>query len=190
MADFPTAEGTHGSYRWLVTAQLELDILIRQCPQAVLGKYVAVTSLDSGAMALTDEEKLNGWESRNEIHYSPKIQSVENLRTKRLPNDCTRFNEWYVFDSPADLGRLWHGNNLFEAPMAPGQLHTFVNFDASFDLHDSGVAAIVALFWKQLDWIRPESYIADSDSHLTFVSRNDDMFVTVRDVLSDMGPKS
>jgi hypothetical protein len=190
MANVSVATGSHGAYRWLTTSQHEFDTLLRRCPQTVVGKYLAVTSLDSGAMALTDAEISDGWQSRNEIAYSPIIQSAENLRTVRFPNDCTRFNEWYVFDFPVDLGGLWHGDNVFDAPMTPRQVHTFVNFDAGFDLHNPEVPDLVALFWKQLDWIRPESYIADSDSHLTFVSRNDEMFATVRNVLSDMAPNA
>jgi hypothetical protein len=37
--------GSHSAYRWLTTGQHELDTLRRRCPQALLGKYVAVTSL-------------------------------------------------------------------------------------------------------------------------------------------------
>ncbi len=189
MADFPTAEGTHGSYRWLVTARLELDILIRKCPQAVLGKYVAVTSLDSGAMALTDEEKLNGWESRNEIAYSPRIKSAEAVRTERSPGGCASYNEWYVFTSRFDLGQLWHGD-AFEAPQTPQHVRTFVNFGPSFALHEPEPASLAGFFWKQFDRIQPESYIADSDSHLTFVSSNKDIFVAVRNAVRGIAPNS
>src|SRR5258708_38177862 len=177
--------GSHGPYRWLTTAQYELDILLRRCPQAVLGKYIAVTSLDSGPMALTDAEKRNGWRSRNEIAYSPQIQSAENVRTERLPEGDASFNEWYVFNSRFDLGELWHGN-IFEAPLTPGQVCTFVNFDAGFALHNPEMESLVSLFWKQLDWIQPESYIADADALLTFVSRDEDIFVAVRNALSDI----
>src|SRR5215469_7509117 len=41
--------GLHGPYRWLVTRQddqHDLATLLESCPQAVVGKYVAVTSLD------------------------------------------------------------------------------------------------------------------------------------------------
>jgi hypothetical protein len=185
----PAVTGSHGAYRWLTTAQHELDTLLLRCPQAVVGKYVAVTSLDSGPMALTDAEKRGGWRSRNEIAYSPQIQSAENGRTERLPDGCASFNEWYVFNSPFDLGELWHGN-VFEAPITPGQVSTFVNFGPSFALHNPEMASLVSLFWKQLDWIQPESYIADADMLLTFVSRNEDIFVAVRNALSDIGLNS
>ncbi len=47
------------------------------------------------------------------------------------------------------------------------------------------MAPLVNLFWKQLEWIQPESYIADSESHLTFVSRNEDIFISVHKAVND-----
>jgi hypothetical protein len=179
--------GLHGAYRWLTTGRHDLDTLRRCCPQALVGKYVAVTSLDSGAMILTDEEKRGGWRSRNEIAYSPQIQSAEDCRTERSPGGCWGFNEWYVFAAPFDIGEIQHGN-VFEAPIMRGQVYRFVNFGPGFALHNPEM--LVDLFWKQLDWIQPESYIADADVFLTFVSRNEDIFAAVRDVLSDNAPSS
>ena len=151
----------------------------------MMRKYIAVTSLDSGPMALTDEEERVGWQSRNEIAYSPQVQSVHDCRTERLPGgECAGFNERYVSDSPFDLGQLWHGN-VFEAPLTPGQICTFVNFSFGFALHNPEMSDLVSLFWKQIDWIHPESYIADGDVLLTFVSRDEDIFASVRNALSD-----
>jgi hypothetical protein len=187
----PAVTGCRGAYRWLTTGQHELDNLRRQCPQALIGKYVAVTSLDSGPMVLTDEEKHSGWNSRNEIAYSPRVQSAEDCRIERLPGgECVAFNEWYVFNSPCDLGELWHGNNVFEAPITPGRVLTFVNFADGFALHNPEMTNLVSLFWEQLDWIQPESYIADADVLLTFVSRNEEIFFTVSNALSDIALKS
>ena len=48
---------------------------------------------------------------------------------------------------------------------------------------------LVRLFWKQIGWIQPESYIADGAAGLlTFVSRDEDIFATVRNALSDVDP--
>ena len=187
MANFnpATVTGSHDAYGWLTTWQHDLDTLLQRCPQAVVGKYVAVTSLDSGPMALTDAEKRDGWRSRNEIAYSSEIQYAENVRTERSPGGCAGFNEWYVSNSPFDLGEIWHGN-VFEAPITPGQVCRFVNFGPGFALHNPEYLRLVSLFWKQLDWIQPESYIADTDMLLTFVSRNEDIFVAVRNALSDV----
>ena len=183
-ANRPPFTGSHGPYLWLTTGQYDLDSLLHKCPQTVLGKYIAVTSLDNGPLTPTDEEKRAGWRNQNEIAYSPQIESAE-----RLPyGECAGFDEWYVFESPFDLGQLWHGN-VFEAPMTPGQVSTFVNF-LDFALHNPEVEELLSLFWKQLDWIRPESYIADRNAFLTFVTRNRGLFTAVHHALSKVVPKS
>ena len=71
--------GSQDAYQWLTTTAHDFDSLLTLCPTAVLGKYVAVTSFDSGSLSLSDEEKAAGWESRNGIAYSPLIRSVETL---------------------------------------------------------------------------------------------------------------
>ena len=176
--------GSHGAYLWLTTGNHDLDSLLRECPQTCRGKYIAVTSQDSGPLSPTEEERRAGWQTRNEIAYSPKIQLAE-----RLPHgECGGFDEWYVFESPFDLGQIWHGN-VFEAPLTSGQVSTFVNF-LGFALHKPEEEALATLFWKQLDWIQPESYISDGDLFLTFVTRDTDLFADVRQALSDLDPKS
>jgi hypothetical protein len=78
---------------------------------------------------------------------------------------------------------------VFEAPLTPGQVCAFVNFSFGFALHNPEMSDLVSLFWKQIDWIQPESYIADGDVLLTFVSRDEDIFASVRNALSDVDPK-
>jgi hypothetical protein len=173
----PTFTGSHGPYLWLTTEQHDLHTLLQRCPQALVGKYIAVTSLDSGPLVLDDEEKLAGWQSRNQIAYSPEIQSAEGLR-----GVCGGFDEWYVGESPFDLGQLRH-DNVFENPMAPGQVSTFVNYCLA--LHKTEMQSLIDLLWKQLDWMQPESYIADADQFLTFASRNKELFASVRQALGD-----
>ena len=87
--------GSQGSYEWLVTD--ENFELLQLCPEIVLGKYVAVTSIDSGQLIPTDKETAAGWQSRAKIAYSPKIENAQDL-----PHDG--WDEWYVFNTPTDLG--------------------------------------------------------------------------------------
>jgi hypothetical protein len=144
----------------------------------VLGKYVAVTSFDSGSLDLDDKEKAAGWESRKGIAYSPRIQSVGTLPERG------GFDEWYVFATAVDLGEKGRGN-IFEAPLSPGQVEVLVNFAEGFDLHQPN--ELVPLFWRQLEWIRPESYIADTHHLLTFVSTNRNIFAAALHALSESG---
>src|SRR5262249_22002974 len=110
--------GSHGRYEWLATDNHELDLL-QVCPEIVLGKYVAITSIDSGVLALNETEKAAGWESRGKIAYSPKVHVLENL-----PRDG--WDEWYVFDKPTDLGTSHLAENIFEVPDEHGQVRVFV----------------------------------------------------------------
>jgi hypothetical protein len=71
--------GSRGAYRWLTTSRESLNPLLAACPQAVLNKYLAVTSLDSGSPMLNEHQRAAGWENRNGIAYSPKLQSVQDL---------------------------------------------------------------------------------------------------------------
>src|ERR1017187_2295846 len=82
----PLATGSHGAYKWLTTRH-ELDDILRLCPAVVLGKYLAITSIDSGHLSPSTEEKLAGWESRLGIAYSPLVQSVETLPRDGWPAD-------------------------------------------------------------------------------------------------------
>lgn len=177
------ASGSHGPFQWLTTGQHDLGTLLQLCPQAVLGKYIAVTSFDSGPLLPNDEELSQGWQTRKNIAYSPGIQSVE-----KLPyGDCGGFDEWYVFNAPTDLGRLVEGN-IFEALLQPGNVAVFVNY-GGFALHAPTMQELVDLFWPQVERISPESYIADGDV-LNFVSRDKDLFATVFQALGGVVPSA
>jgi hypothetical protein len=78
--------GSRGRYSWLTSADHDLDYLLMSCPQIVLGRYLAVTSFDSGSLVSNEDEVIAGWESRGGIAYSPKIESVEKLRTTSTTN--------------------------------------------------------------------------------------------------------
>ncbi len=166
------AIGSHGLYEWLVTDQ-QFDLL-RLCPEIVLGKYVAVTSFDSGVLVPDRKEKASGWKSQGGIAYSPKIQSAGDLPQ-------AGWNEWYIFDEVVDLGTSHLSENIFEVPQKQGHVSVLVNY--GFALHPpERTDGLATLFWQQLARIRPESYIADND-YLSFVSMNKVLFANVRDAV-------
>ena len=164
----PLATGSAGAYKWLV-GEFELDDLLKFCPAVVLGRYLAITSIDSSQLSPTAEEKLVGWESRQGIAYSPLVQSVETL-----PRGG--WDEWYVFKQPEDLGVSRLASNIFDPAVKRGEVADFVNY--AFALHPPERSSLADLFWNQLDWIQPESYIADND-FLTFVTRDESLYDAV-----------
>jgi hypothetical protein len=62
----------------------------------------------------------------------------------------------------------------------------FVNFAEGFELHQPN--DLVPLFWRQLKWIRPESYIADTHHLLTFVTTDRNVFEAARQALIESRP--
>ena len=168
--------GSQDSYEWLVTDE-NFDLLALG-PDIVLGKYVAVTSMDSGQLVPTDIESAAGWHSRAKIAYSPKIEKAEALPLEG-------WDEWYIFTSPTDLGTSHLADNIFEVPQEQGYLSVLVNY--GFALHPPERANHLAdLFWPQMARIRPESYVANND-YLTFVTMNEALFGRVRDAVKAIG---
>jgi hypothetical protein len=53
-------------------------------------------------------------------------------------------------------------------------------------LHDPELKDLATLFWQQIEWIRPESYIADGD-YLNLVSMNKTLFARVRNAVKALG---
>jgi len=90
-----------------------------------------------------------------------------------LPHEW--YDEWYVFQTPPELGKLWSGN-IFEAPQS-GYVATFVNFGC-FNLFDPEMQDLIDLFWARLEQVRPESFIADGD-FLNFVTCDSVLFTAV-----------
>lgn len=138
---------------------------------------------DSGPLHLNDDELPLGWQTHNDIAYSPRIQSIEKLAY----GDCGGFDEWYVFNAAADLGQIVEGN-IFEAQLQSGQVAVFVNY-GGFALHAPMMQDLLDLFWPQLERISPESYIADGDV-LNFVSRDKELFAAVLQALGGFVPTS
>jgi len=168
--------GSQGLYQWLVTDK-QFDLL-QLCPEVVLGKYVAVTSIDSGALVPTQKEIVSGWRSQKKIAYSPRVEAVHDFPR-------AGWDEWYIFNDPTDLGESHLGGNIFELPQGRGHLSVFVNY--GFAPHPpERSAGLAELFWQQMEWIQPESYVADND-YLTLVTSNNTLFTHVHESIKALG---
>jgi hypothetical protein len=155
------------------------------CPQVFLGKRLAVTSIDSGVLRLTEEEKNKGWWTADDrkilcglpdgsrehhddwrVAFSPVLQSVHGLPNETHLECCDGFDEWYVFDR--------------EIPAS--DIEVFVNW-MGFRLYDPVWNWAIDRFWHQMTVLNPESYIAEG-TVFTFATRNTDLFDAVVAALS------
>jgi hypothetical protein len=180
--------GVHAQYRWLTaTGEVYMGTLLRLCPEAVLNRYLAVTSYDSGIRRLSETERSAGWSLRGDIAYSPLVLSVDSLEFQRDGPDSPGYDEWYVFEGPRDLGRLFHGN-FFEFQPGCGQVTVFVNMMSAFALHNPE-PCILDFFWNQLALLQPETFIADGTDCLTLVSKNEALVQHAHERLSALPPR-
>ena len=161
--------GAAGAYEWL-EADMELRELLDLCPEVVADRYLAVTSADSGVFRLSGADLARGWKVAGDIGYSPR------LPPGILPA-CGGYDEWYVFESPRELGVLSR-DNIFDMELTPGTVVPLVNY-MTFPLSDPR-RELAERFWKQLAWIQPESYIGDGRDCLIFATRNSALFTSVR----------
>lgn len=155
--------GQKGSYRWLEIVGTDFGYiadLLELAPQIVQGKYVSITSFDSGPLKLSIEEINEGWYRYGEIAISPCI-SVND----QIPNE--QYDEWYIFDQATPFD----------------DYEVFVNY-GGFSLYAPEHCALQADFWTQLERIRPESYFAEGD-RMIWVTCNGHLFGQVCQALAD-----
>jgi len=180
--------GTHNEYFWLTSSFEDYSgTLVRICPEIFIDRFMVVTAIDSGTPWLTERQKAAGWVERRGIVYSPRLSSIDDVFYQCDGRNTPGHDEWYFFQTLQDLGAEQKGSPFEEvsAPR-PGRTMTFVGWPSA-TLHDLD-KQVGEMFWEQMSWIRPESYIADSWNCLTFVTRNRDLFRLVLDRLSKSQP--
>jgi hypothetical protein len=159
----PGIVGTHGDYQWLSLTECDISALLEKCPEIVIGKYLAVTSIDSGTLQLTEQEKQTGWsapesakvfrgtswsppECRGDwrVAFSPRVESIHGLPNETHDECCDGFDEW----------------NIFREPPPIVEMEAFVNWCGPW-IYDPQWKWCADRFWNQMDHLAPESYVAD-----------------------------
>ncbi len=173
--------GSHGRYNWLETDH-DLREFLALCPDTILSKHIVITAVDSGSFNPSDQDRAAGWSATGGIAYSPRLDAVTMLPRDCCCRDCGPFDEWYIYGTEApELGSICHAN-VFDTAIAPPSVFQFVNF--CFRFSDQQMKAVADLFWKQIEWMQPESYLGDGNSCLLFVSSNGELFRGVETTLS------
>ena len=150
-------QGERNGFFWLVSTRHTLGDVVAACPELFVGRSVAVTSFDSGPLALTPEERDSGWQQRGDVAIAPRTLAPSNI-----PFDDS-FDEWYVFD---------------------GQVPDFGSFELFVNLSGFSPEASSpqARFWDQLQRLQPSCYVAYGDL-LTIVTKSEDERNRVWDAL-------
>jgi hypothetical protein len=165
--------GKHGDYWWLEAeaAVSRLPDVLEACPALVVGRYVAVTAFDGGPFNPNDNDRAAGWTADGVAAYSAKVHSPDDLPLEQ-------YDEWYVFERPTRIARA-------EVFVIYGD---FSLLDRSADGGHRDDAArrwlheIQRRFWRQLERLRPETYLAEGD-RLALVTRRRDIFDCASHVL-------
>jgi hypothetical protein len=117
-----------------------ISTLLSLCPDVVIGKYLAVTSIDSGTLRLTEQERNYGWwtseagkvfsatswsgrdyRDGGKVAYSTRVTSIHSLPNETHDECCGGYSEWYIFEQPVEADEMevfvnWMGFALYDAP--------------------------------------------------------------------------
>jgi hypothetical protein len=170
--------GRHGDFQWLEEpSNLILGDLIDHCPHVLLGRYLAVATLDARPFTPTEEESKAGWTGHNGVGYSPRLTNLTNLPWEQD-------DEWYLFTQPTTIGPLerfvnWGGFSLRDPQ------HLLDEADPTWDLIGIKETAdltrqVQERFWRQIERIAPESYIAHGYRFI-FVSTDSQVYASVEE---------
>jgi hypothetical protein len=176
----PGIVGAHGDYQWLSMVDCDISTLLRLCPDVVLGKYLAITSIDGDTLHLTDQEGAQGWWTDDAakvftgrswsspeysddctVAYSPRLTSIHGLPNETHDECHGGFNEWYVF----------------EQPPKPVEMEVFEGW-GGFRLYEPSYQEWADRLWDQLTRLAAESCIVDGN-FFTFATRNKALFASV-----------
>lgn len=169
--------GFRDSYEWLVTDE-DFDLL-ELCPEIVLGKYLAVTSIDSSQLIPTRKRRqLVG----RAVRMLLTVRRSTMVKTCRVTGGTNGISSTLRPTSATAILQ----KTSFEVPQEPGHLSVFVNYGFALHPPERADLTLTRMFWAQMTRIQPESYVADNDD-LTFVSANKTIFASVRDRVTALG---
>ena len=134
--------------------------MLELCPEFVLGKYLVITSFNSGPLVLNASDFENGWLKHDELAINPSVRSVSHI-------PYGEYDEWYIFDRPPLLeGFKVFVNNCGFLLRDPN--HLLDGLEPTWDIaapahHGETLRLWQELFWMQLELKRVETYLASGD---------------------------
>lgn len=140
----------YGWVEWEWRSQF-LSGLLSAFPQLVVKRYLVNTSFDSGPLSVSPEKISRGWRKHSKLALSPLIGDISEV-------PLCHYSEWYVFPSPVTFD----------------DYKDFINY-GGFSLELPDFSELQEGFWRQLERLAPESFLAEGDN-LICVTKDADLF--------------
>jgi hypothetical protein len=158
-------EGSQEMYSWLeIRPSYRLDELVQLCPALIFGHRVAVTSFDSGVLALTPTELSLGWVRVGRTAVSPVVSDVD-----QIPN--AEWDEWYINPELTSMN----------------EIEVFVN-DPTFSMEQTTEEAQLRAsqrFWNQLRRVTPLAFMLSNSARCIVLTRDADLFREMTSLLRE-----
>jgi hypothetical protein len=178
-------QGEHNQYWWFISHEHQLHDLLQGCAGIFVGRFLAITSFDSGPLKPSNEERATGWVTEADVLYSPRLTSCESL-----PHDG--YDEWYLFDGPVRFEPedvfVNYGGFSLEDPRSGleqiGETADLVGRDHLVSIWQKRDD----LFWRQLERLQPVLYVAEGD--LLVIACTQELYGAVLQCLSQQAPNT
>jgi len=159
--------GKSNNYYWKVSeSSYGFSNLVETVLKVLSGKFLHITSFDSGPITPNEEEIKLGWRMQNDVMVSPPL--CEGLL---VPHE--QYDEWYISNSEI----IFHAE--FEIFVNYGGFHLASPKDLTKDddpTWERGrmdfLCPLQERFWTQLNELDPETYISIGDNDIV-VSKNE-----------------
>lgn len=137
--------GREDNYFWLQALNVGNFQVVYGVPDILEGNQLAITSFDNGPLSLTEDEIKLGWRSVNKSGIAPIGVKLENI-------PVGGGDEWYIFKStvPSDFKEV----EVFADKIGFHFGEEFIDKKCQIR------------FWSQLNKLKPESYLADTNIFL------------------------
>ena len=179
--------GRVDQFDWVESPSFNIGKLLRNCPEAVLEKFVVITAFDSGPLRLSSEEIRKGWRAERNLVITSKITNC-----LELPFDD--YDEWYTFPQFVlpKIAETFVNDGIFRLT-SPDQFvrNAVAAVGAQADIVGAKYLASrlverQLIFWDQLKECNAESFIAGGHTFM-FASQNAGLFERVKKAVAISG---
>lgn len=159
--------GKNLEYFWIELNSREFDLiaLVKEIPDLIIGKYVAIVCNDGGAFIPTEEERLRGWYQKGEISFSP-IMTSDELKEGVFED----YDQWCMFEKKAEFDKMtdyvnYGGFTLIDRNNELEEIHpTWDKVGLKKDVEKT--ESLKREFWNEVENINPNCIVVNGDNFI------------------------